>query len=805
MKVVLRDNEHPLTLIDRGEDYASGPDPKNYRYFILNGYHRMEACKRLGIEEFMSNVYSPALSPKARVVLSLNYADTTLESSLGHVMATFVNTGVVALKEASSIFGQLLGKTQAGTPNWANKFVLVAKTPDIYGPGYEYYQTDNREFKGQGSKALFFERLKYGILNKMKKNQGVLAEILFVKLPKICDPNSFLEVLLYITDVLYQTVELNKTVFKNNHDCFTIGQAAYAMCRLIPFFRQALLDAGFKDAIFQQNLGDFVFYISKKCNLKTVENDAFFERFNYTLEQIPIKVLAPIVTKSEKSLELTDSTVSSAVASLLRLVPKPVVLSDVPEFVEATTDKYYKRGSVRFRFRYYQTDNRYHLKCFFQFAATTQKRFHLVFADIPYMCTEYDFDQPSFVGSTLREGGFGSVSEYLNAITKSVWSVLETDSFALLFCGFAHQHELIENFELLGATKVVPMYFPKEPSVEQRRRGATTMPLNAMEVGLLVKKGQPSWVKYGIIILITGGDTSFIVNVMEAEWPAGNRGHPFEKPPQLYHEIMTIYSNPNHEVLEAFAGTCPSLYSGFRRGRNITFVEKNPAFEKYFSQGWDDLITFLRQRNEKKEKGLKFFEEEKGVTYVLSGEESEEKEKGKKGKKEKKEKKEKKGLKRKAKLSEDVVVESPKKSKKVTARLDVQMQPEFDIVGEPSGVHEEATEPISPELEAGPASPVPTTPREVTPEKVSSPEAGESMPAVEEQSPERPPTTPQEREATAEPETPAKRKADPEPESPEKEETSPPPATQPQAAKPPLKPTGKQSLADMAKRSKRNK
>jgi hypothetical protein len=286
-------------------------------------------------------------------------------------MATFVNTGVVALKEASAIFAQLLGKTHAGTPNWANKFVLIAKTPDIYGVGYEYYQTDNREFKGQGSKAVFFERLKYGILNKMKKNQGVLAEIIFVKLPKICDSDSFVEVLLYITDVLYQKIELNKTIFKTNHDCFTIGQAAFAICRLIPFFRQALLDAGFRDAKFQQNLGDFVYYVSKKCNLKTVENDVFYERLNYTLEQIPIKVLAPIVTKSEKSLELTDPSVNAAVASLLRLVPKPVTLNDVPEFLEASTERMYKRGSVRFRFRYYQTDNRYHLKCFFQFATTT--------------------------------------------------------------------------------------------------------------------------------------------------------------------------------------------------------------------------------------------------------------------------------------------------------------------------------------------------------------------------------------------------------------------------------------------------
>jgi hypothetical protein len=115
------------------------------------------------------------------------------------------------------------------------------------------------------------------------------------------------------------------------------------------------------------------------------------------------------------------------------------------------------------------------------------------------MCTEYDFDQPSFVGSSIKEGGFTSSSEYLSAITFHIWKVMAQDSFALLFCGFDHQHELKTKFEETGATKVVPMFFPKSPNLAQLKRGATTMPLNCMEVGLLVKKGNPSWVKYGTI------------------------------------------------------------------------------------------------------------------------------------------------------------------------------------------------------------------------------------------------------------------------------------------------------------------
>ena len=69
---------------------------------------------------------------------------------------------------------------------------------------------------------------------------------------------------------------------------------------------------------------------------------------------------------------------------------------------------------------------------------------------------------------------------------------------------------------------------------------------------------------------------------------------------------MSNYSNPNHQVLEAFAGTCPSVFAAIHKGRNVTLVEKNGDFEHFFLERWNDIWEELNKekKKRKKEKGL---------------------------------------------------------------------------------------------------------------------------------------------------------------------------------------------------------
>jgi hypothetical protein len=73
-------------------------------------------------------------------------------------------------------------------------------------------------------------------------------------------------------------------------------------------------------------------------------------------------------------------------------------------------------------------------------------------------------------------------------------------------------------------------------------------------------------------------------NIFKPAWPGQNDKHPFNKPVSLYVQLLKIFSKPEHQILEAFAGTCTSAEACLELGRNLVLVEKDPQQKKLFQE-----------------------------------------------------------------------------------------------------------------------------------------------------------------------------------------------------------------------------
>ena len=196
--------------------------------------------------------------------------------------------------------------------------------------------------------AATFTSLKFAILNKMTTKQGVLAELIFVKLPRLCDPNSFLKVLQLMRDFFEGELEMSRTAFQKQ-DPLSVGHAAFGLCRLIPFFKQAFLECGRKDAAkLETNLNDFIYYCCAKLRMKHFEQNNFHLMFEYLLEQIPLGTLTAVANLADKKVELKNQAIINAVQKLKRQLPK---LTSSVEVVESTQHKAFQKNKITFHLK----------------------------------------------------------------------------------------------------------------------------------------------------------------------------------------------------------------------------------------------------------------------------------------------------------------------------------------------------------------------------------------------------------------------------------------------------------------------
>ena len=62
-----------------------------------------------------------------------------------------------------------------------------------------------------------------------------------------------------------------------------------------------------------------------------------------------------------------------------------------------------------------------------------------------------------------------------------------------------------------------------------------------------------------------------------------------------------MFSKRDAHVLEAFAGSCPSLYGAMTLGRDISLVEKHQPFFKFFEQHFNKVVSEIERTSEGKE------------------------------------------------------------------------------------------------------------------------------------------------------------------------------------------------------------
>ena len=137
---------------------------------------------------------------------------------------------------------------------------------------------------------------------------------------------------------------------------------------------------------------------------------------------------------------------------------------------------------------------------------------------------------------------------------------------------------------------MTPCVVERKPFPNQIRRESTAYPINSVEYALHIKVGDPKWANYGIIRLIIGKDrktgrpNAYMKNIFKPNWPAHHENHPFNKPVGLYVQLLKAFSKPEHNILEAFAGTCTSVEACLELGRNLVLVEKDPQQKKLFQE-----------------------------------------------------------------------------------------------------------------------------------------------------------------------------------------------------------------------------
>lgn len=137
-----QDFNHPLSVEDLGEDFRV--NDFEYRYDILNGFHRFTAAKDLGIKNIFCHIYKTEnLTPLKRIMLQDNAHGHSRESSLGQVIKMMVRSfGNIFVAGLMNEFGLrlrlLLEKAPTTTNNWAQRYLRVCRFPSQLPESYEY-------------------------------------------------------------------------------------------------------------------------------------------------------------------------------------------------------------------------------------------------------------------------------------------------------------------------------------------------------------------------------------------------------------------------------------------------------------------------------------------------------------------------------------------------------------------------------------------------------------------------------------------------------------------------------------------
>lgn len=315
-----QDFNHPLSVEDFGVDYENAG--LDYRYDILNGFHRYTAARDLGINEVWCHIYKTQnLDPMKKIMLQDNAHGHSRESSLGQVIKmmvrSFRNIFVAGLMNDFGLrLRLLLEKEPTTTNNWAQRYLKVCRFPNDLPESYEYYQTDNRIAENE-ELYLKYERLRDDICECLDRSWFIKVLPLFVDLPELVDGTFYFSLLTHIKDCL----EASKPVVTNspNFGFDKLVNFVIGIVKIMPF---ALSYLKSRQVVPQDTQWRSVSeFIDEHCRLQDVPQKLrFFEKLDYLLGCISDKVILSLKNVTTKQFNEQNPKIKSAVQAVCRLL-----------------------------------------------------------------------------------------------------------------------------------------------------------------------------------------------------------------------------------------------------------------------------------------------------------------------------------------------------------------------------------------------------------------------------------------------------------------------------------------------------
>lgn len=315
-----QDFNHPLSVEDFGVDFSTAG--RDYRYDILNGFHRFTAAKELGFKQVFCNIFKTEnLDPVKRIMLQDNAHGHSRESSLGQVIKmmirSFPNIFVAGLMNDFGLrLRLLLEKEPTTTNNWAQRYLKVCRFPNDLPDSYEYYQTDNRiDLNDELYKK--YERLRDDICECLDRSWFIKVLPLFVELPELVDGDFYFSLLTHIKVCL----ETSKPVVTNspNFGFDKLVNFLIGIVKIMPFALSYLKSRQVVPQDTQwRSISEF---IDEHCRLQGIALTlSFSEKLDYLLGCISDRVILPLKNITSKQFNEQNPKIKSAVQAVCRLL-----------------------------------------------------------------------------------------------------------------------------------------------------------------------------------------------------------------------------------------------------------------------------------------------------------------------------------------------------------------------------------------------------------------------------------------------------------------------------------------------------
>ena len=217
--------------------------------------------------------------------------------------------------------------------------------------------------------------------------------------------------------------------------------------------------------------------------------------------------------------------------------------------------------------------------------------FPVIFGDLPYFVTNYDFDDVINCSKFPPDDPGKYQLNFVQEFATSYIKLAAQNSVGIFFCSNwqASAIKTILEMPREGETKsafyVEELFFQRgitAPSLH----GYKTTPVNELDFGVCIIRGDPSaWVTFNYETdegkTLERKYVGCFWSKKQTGWTTSspNPEEPFQKPEKLIHELFQMYGKGKPApILELFSGSCMTLSTAFAYRRSAYFVDFHTNF-----------------------------------------------------------------------------------------------------------------------------------------------------------------------------------------------------------------------------------